>query len=271
MMGKTYKKLLLAALFLGAGQAQALVVPERSPLDGRIQTVTYSTDNVVKVTAKVGHAVLIQLEEDERLEGDSAALGMGDAEGWSLAVKGNNIIFKPIVERSDTNLIITTNKRTYVFQLSVNDKAKYPTYVLRFHYPDTVLKQKNKIKKEREQAMNLVLGRTESVVHKANQNYWGYGDRALAPTALFDDGRFTYFDFNNGRELPAIYKKMPDGTESLVNSHVEGSKVVVHETARHFVLRLGQSVLGIENRGFDEQGSFNRLGTSTPGTVRIVK
>lgn len=270
-MVKQYKKLLLAALFFGAGQAQALVVPERSPFDGRIQTVTYSTDNVVKVTAKVGHAVLIQLEADERVEGESAALGMGDAEGWSLAVKGNNIIFKPVVERSDTNLIITTNKRTYVFQLSVDAQAKYPTYVLRFYYPDTLLKQKKKLQQDREQALNIVLGRTGQEITRANKNYWGYGDKALAPTSLFDDGRFTYFDFNHGKELPAIYKKMPDGTESLVNMHVEGSQVVVHETASHFVLRLGQSVLGIDNRGFDAQGSFNRLGTSAPGAVRIVK
>ena len=41
---------------------------------------------------------------------------------------------------------------------------------------------------------------------------------------------------------------MADGTEMLLNSHVEGDTVVIHETAKHFVLRLGKSVLGLENR-----------------------
>ena len=55
---------------------------------------------------------------------------------------------------------------------------------------------------------------------------WGKGNKALAPTAAYDNGRFTYFSFDNGRELPLIYKVMADGTEMLLNSHVEGDTVV---------------------------------------------
>ncbi len=97
------------------------------------------------------------------------------------------------------------------------------------------------------------------------------GNKALAPTAAYDNGRFTYFSFDNGRELPLIYKVMADGTEMLLNSHVEGDTVVIHETAKHFVLRLGKSVLGLENRSFDEQGTFNRTGTGNHDFVRISR
>ena len=112
-------------------------------------------------------------------------------------------------------------------------------------------------------------GSLKKAVH--NQNYWAFGDKALTPTAAYDNGRFTYFSFDNGRELPLIYKVMEDGTEALLNSHVDGDTVVVHETAKRYVLRLGKSVLGLENRGYNEKGSFNRTGTGNRDFVRLTK
>lgn len=74
--------------------------------------------------------VLVQLEKDEFLaEADPAAtIAMGDALGWTLSAHGNNIVFKPAVEKSETNMLIVTNKRTYVFQLEVNNEVLNPTY-----------------------------------------------------------------------------------------------------------------------------------------------
>ena len=104
-----------------------------------------------------------------------------------------------------------------------------------------------------------------------NSNYWGKGVKGLAPTAVYDNGRFTYFSFDNGKDLPAIYKELPDGSEALLNTHMESDTVVVHEVAKQFILRLGDSVLGLENRGYDEQGRFNRTGTDDGNSVRIIK
>lgn len=262
----------LVGAFLLANTANALVVPKGSSQDGRIQTVTYSKNNVIKVTAQVGQATLIQFEEDERLEGDSATLGMGDAEGWNLAVKGNNILFKPLVYQSDTNLIVTTNKRTYIFQLSIDNETKTPTFALRFHYPDTAKAKADAEKQKNRQAHDILQGnhnRLDVVI--TNDNYWGFGDKEIKPTALYDDGRFTYFEYNNGRELPTIYKVLPDGTEALVNKHVKGHTIVVHEVAEEYVIRLGMSALGIQNQGFNAAGKFNQTGASVYDSVRIIK
>ncbi|PMC18234.1 P-type conjugative transfer protein VirB9 [Oligella urethralis] len=266
-------KIGILAFALYGQSALALVIPQASKKDARIQTVTYSPYDVVNVRAKIGRAVLIQLEEDERLEGDSAALGMGDSEAWNLSVKGNNILFKPQMENPDTNMIVTTNKRTYVFQLSVDENStQAPTYVLRFHYPDTAAKNKAAKDAKNRQALNVMSGQFNRLdVIIANDQYFGFGDKNIKPTAMYDDGRFTYLEFNHGKELPVVYKRMPDGTESLINMHVKGNTVVVHEMARDFVLRLGNSVLGIENRGFDKTGQFNHLGTSEGDAVRIIK
>ncbi|NLB76722.1 MAG: TrbG/VirB9 family P-type conjugative transfer protein [Crenarchaeota archaeon] len=262
----------LIGAFLLASSANALVIPTGSKQDGRIQTVTYSKHNVIKVTAQVGKAVLIQFEEDERLEGDSATLGMGDAEGWNLAVKGNNILFKPLVYQSDTNLIVQTNKRTYIFQLSIDNDTKTPTYALRFNYPDTAKAKANAERQKNKQALDVLKGKHNRIdVVITNDNYWGFGDKWIKPTAIYDDSKFTYFEFNNGKDLPTIYKVMPDGTEALVNKHVKGHTVIVHEVAEEFVIRLGMASLGIQNQGFNAQGQFNQTGASGNDTVRIIK
>lgn len=264
-----------AVVFLCAfgTQAHALVQPQGSKFDPRVQTVTYNKSNVINITAKVGHAVLVQFEEDERLEGDSASLGMGDAEGWNLSVKGNNILFKPMVEDSDTNLVVVTNKRTYVFQLHINNETSIPTYVLRFNYPDTqATKQAAELAEQRKAENTLVDAISPIRAEVKNKNYWGYGDKTLAPTELFDDGTFTYFVFNNSKDLPVIYRKNPDGTESLVNKHIKNNTVIVQELSKDFILRLGQSVLGIQNRGFNDTAPAPiRTGTTVEETVRVNK
>lgn len=274
MKQKPFFVLLAAsAVFFVSSQANALSVPKGSRQDARIQTVTYNPNNVFHIRAQIGRAVLVQLEEDERLEGDSAALGMGDSEAWKLNVKGNNIIFKPTAPNPETNLIVTTNKRTYVFQLSIDGRGKQATtYVLRFRYPDTQRANRRVQKATNEQAHEILSGKKlRPNVVRANQNYWGYGNKALSPTAMYDDGRFTYLEFDNGRDMPSIYKIMPDGSESLVNLHVEGNTVVIHELANKFVLRLGNTVLGIDNRGFNQRGRFNQTGAGQDGRVRVVK
>ena len=260
-----------------SASASAAVVPTASVKDSRIQTVMYSPNDVVHVRARIGNAVLVQLEDDERLNGDeTAALGMGDASAWKLSVKGNNIIFKPAAASPDTNMIITTNKkRTYVFDLSTSaskgKKAQATTYVLRFIYPDTAAYKARAEAEKQARALEQLRLAGQGPNAKHNYDYWGTGDKALAPTAAYDNGRFTYFSFDNGRELPLIYKVMDDGTEALLNSHVDGDTVVVHETAKRYVLRLGKSVLGLENRGYNENGSFNRTGSGNRDFVRLSK
>lgn len=276
MKYKNKVKLLMAAVFLSTAttSVHALVIPKGSQHDARVQTVTYSPYNVTKITAQVGKTVLVQLEKDEFLAEDdpAATVAMGDALGWNLSVHGNNIVFKPAVEKSDTNMVIVTNKRTYVFQLEVNNDALNPTYVLRFDYPDTAKQKRDEYKEKQDQAFDILTGKNMRLnVNIQNQEYWGFGDAGIAPTAMYDDGLFTYFEFNNGKHFPTIYKKMPDGTEALVNKHVQGNTVIVHELNKDFVLRLGQSVLGIENRGFNERGRFNNLGTNEKNAVRIIK
>ncbi|MCT6881679.1 MAG: TrbG/VirB9 family P-type conjugative transfer protein, partial [Snodgrassella alvi] len=75
----------------------AEAIPAGSSRDSRIQTAVYHNNQVYHIRGQIGRAVLVQLEDGETLSGESSALGMGDSDAWKVAVKGNNIIFKPTV------------------------------------------------------------------------------------------------------------------------------------------------------------------------------
>ncbi|MDF7675964.1 P-type conjugative transfer protein VirB9 [Neisseriaceae bacterium ESL0693] len=264
---------IMAAFILPISLAHAEYTPRGLASDGRVQTAVYNSDQVYHIYGQIGRVSLVQLEPDERLDGDNAALGLGDAEAWKVAVKGNNIIFKPTVTKPATNMVVTTNKRTYLFTLSLaGNKNQRPTYALRFSYPDTQSAAKAAALARDKKALAVLADEHQTTGWKIhNSNYYGRGDKALAPTAAWDDGRFTYLRFQNARDLPTAYKIMADGTETLVNSHIDNDTLVIHETAKQFVLRLGKSVLGITNHSYNAVGQFNKTGTSDHDSVRIVK
>ena len=214
---------------------------------------------------------MVQLQEGEYLDARYSALGMGDAAAWKMSVRGNNILFKPTEEKPATNMIVVSDKRTYVFDLKLAAAKQPPTYVLRFRYPDDIRRKRDALAEKRRTAEAALAAAGGLRAMGDNRDYWGYGDKHLAPTALWDNGRFTYFKFDNGRALPTVYRINADGSESLTDSHTEGDTLVVHETAAKFVLRSGQSVLGIENRNYDGAGTFNRTGTDDKESVRLLK
>lgn len=91
------------------------------------------------------------------------------------------------------------------------------------------------------------------------------------PTMVFDDGRFTYFEFPGAREIPAVFAHGSDGQATRVNWHMSGNFVVVQRTARKFTLRLGEAVVGIFNEAFDRTGIETPTATVSPAVVREIK
>ena len=266
-------------LYSFSGSLSAAITPNGTDKDSRIQYVEYDMDNVVKIRAKVGYTVTVQLDPTENAE--QGVVVSGNKQGWAMETKGNNLIFKPAAEKGlNTNLTVITNKRTYVFDLalagcSYNKQGKKvcspPTYLLRFTYPEE--KAKAELLKARQQArafqLKLKYG-LDGAKTPLNYVYYGKGDKKIAPTAVWDDNNFTFIQYADNRDLPAVYKINPDGTEMLVNTHIEDDTLIIHETAEQFVLRLGNSVLGIRNGAY-KTGKFNRLNTNTPNAVRLDK
>jgi type IV secretion system protein VirB9 len=91
------------------------------------------------------------------------------------------------------------------------------------------------------------------------------------PTMVFDDGRFTYFEFPGAREIPAIFAIGSDEEATRVNWHMSGAFVVVQRTARKFTIRLGDAVVGIFNESYDATGIDTPTSTVSPAVMRETK
>lgn len=268
-LSKLGLSLFLSSLFLSSSLLAQNPVHAK---DQRIQYFTYDSGDVFPIYSKIGYSTLIQLESDEHLQ-DEGVLGMGFAKGWSVGVKGNNIVFKPIADLPDTNMLIVTNKRTYAFDLKLRDNNI--TYVAKFNYPDTEMKFKEQMpnKLPSQLYVRQVKDEQENSVYidnRFNTSYFKKGDNEIAPTNIWDDSLFTYLKYDNANDLPAVYKVMPDGSEVLINAHTKDDTLIVHEVVKTLRLRLGKSVVDIHNATF-RQTAFNKNGTSQPNTFRIVK
>ncbi len=250
----------------------AAVNPTGVSDDGKIQVIEYNKNQVVNINSKFGVATLIQLEDDEIIDQDSnGGLGLGDKNAWAIDVRGNHIFLKPTSKSPDTNMVVVTNKRTYAFNLHAVSQQT-AGYIVRFNYPDTKAAMESEATRRSAAIQAKLNGVQNTSVRSLNMvGYFMRGDKAIAPTKMWDDGRFTYLQYANSADLPAIYRILPDGKESLVNTHVENDTIVIQETAKGYMLRLGQSALEIYNAKFDSKGTFNELGTSSEELIRLER
>jgi type IV secretion system protein VirB9 len=105
-------------------------------------------------------------------------------------------------------------------------------------------------------AAAVAVARVSEPPRPVNRDYWYCGGSTLQPVAASDDGVQTRLTFSSRGEWPAIFVHNEDGSESLLNFHAEGTTAVVHRVARKFVLRRGQLVGCVENRGYAGSGNW---------------
>jgi len=272
-------KTLLSALFSGialvsllfSGVAHAVDLPGWAD-DSRVRQVIYRADEVVRVEAQRGFATHIALDSHEQIQ----VVAPGDRDGWQvIANKGDHDVYlKPQLAAHDSNLEIRTDRRSYSFDLMVlplqskfgNDRVMYR---VTFVYLDELAKQAHA-----DSDAGLVAQRLAQPPAVRNARYSMQAvphSDDIAPTAAWDDGRFTYLRIPHNRRMPAIFRVADDGTESVVDKHVEGDTIVVHEVAKRFVLRLGDEVVGIWNDAYDMDGAPPRDGTTVSGVKRVLR
>lgn len=231
-------------------------------VDARIQTAVFSPDDVYRVQVTVGRTALVQLPYDESVNSDQGLMTTGDPAAWALGVNqsGNLIAIKPTTEdEPNTNLIISTNRRTYVLELKLVRKVADSTYVLRFQYPEDRKKLPVPSRTYNDNPCDGAL---------QNRAYQKQGDMALSPSEMWDNGTFTCLRFAASTPRPVIYQVLPDGTESMTNARTVDNILVVHGVSTDFRLRLNNQVLALRTRQVGS--SFNYSGTTT-GQQREVK
>lgn len=262
--------LLLLGLMLN-GTVHAFDLPGWSE-DSRVRQVVYRVDEVVCIQAQRGFATHIALDPHEQIE----VVAPGDRDGWQVvADKGDHDVYlKPQLAAHDSNLEIRTNRRSYSFDLVVLPlKAKFGNrnvmYRVTFAYPDD---PKSPIQASTDAALVKQRLSQPSIVRNADYSMEVLPNSDdIAPTAAWDDGRFTYLRIPNNRRMPAIFRVADDGTESVVDKHVQGDMIVVHEVATRLMLRLADEVVGIWNDAYDMDGVPPEDGTTVSGVKRVLR
>jgi type IV secretion system protein VirB9 len=273
MRASTLMGTVALAAVLGAGSpgARAYDVPGWSG-DSRVRQVVYRQDEVVRVIAQRGFATHIALDPAERI----LVVAPGDRDGWQVvANRGDHDVYlKPQLAAHDTNLEIRTDRHSYSFDLVVlplrarfgNDEEMYR---ITFVYPDA---EAAKTKAADDAALvRERLAQSPVVRNTAYSMQVMPHSEDIAPTAAWDDGRFTYIRIPDNRRIPAIFRVADDDSESVVDRHMEDDVIVVHEVARRFVLRLGDEVVGLWNDAFDVDGVPPVDGTTASGVKRVLR
>ena len=169
--------------------------------------------------------------------GDTTRWVVGDTTSGSGATKTVHILAKPFASGLKTNLVITTDRRTYHLELqSVPDTFMA---ALSWTYPqDTITKVSA-------QAAPLAspLDGIPSI-ENLHFNYEITGDKVLwKPVRAFDDGVHVYIQFPEALkqgEAPPLFVSGADGSHDLVNYRVRGNFYVVDQIFDTAELRLGQ-------------------------------
>ncbi|MEI7296273.1 TrbG/VirB9 family P-type conjugative transfer protein [Paraburkholderia tropica] len=240
--------------------------------DSRVRQVVYRQDEVVRVIAQRGFATHIALDSSEHI----LVVAPGDRDGWQVvANRGDHDVYlKPQLAAHDTNLEIRTDQHSYSFDLVVlplsahfgNDEEMYR---ITFVYPEA---QDAKVKAADDAALvHERLDRSPAVRNTAYSMQVMPHSEDIAPSAAWDDGRFTYIRIPNNRRIPAIFRVADDDSESVVDRHMDDDVIVVHEVARRFVLRLGNEAVGLWNDAFDVDGVPPADGTTVGGVKRVLR
>lgn len=268
------------ALVLAVPAARAEIVPRKGLWDDRIRVVAYDPDDVIRLTGYVGYQIHFQFAPGEEF----VNLGTGDRDGIDVGKEGSHLFIKPRVQRVGTNITILTNRRAYHLHYTAVRRKPDPrrddvVYSIRFTYPQEEAREAQ-LRAERleaeararalKEAQDAALA-TASRQRPRNEAYEFCGSQALRPAEAFDDGVQTRLRFAPRTELPAIFVKNEDGTESLVNLNVDRDEVVLHRIARQWVLRRGGLVGCVRNAGFAGSGERLDSGTVHPGVERSVR
>ncbi len=231
--------------------AEASQLPRYLGSEKKFRSYIYNPNEVYRYMGHYTYQGFIEFEEGETI----GTISMGNPSLWLFEQLGNRLFLKPVGEdNSETNMTVITNKRVYHFELyakeakGINDSDLI--FVAKFSYPDE--KDKNIVEFPRTTPSDEPDMRDLSAY---NFNYQYTGNPAIAPIKVFDNGEFTYFQFNTrNAEVPAVFVVDAEGFESLVNFRSAGSYIIVERVSAQFTLRNGGDIICVYNTNLYSNG-----------------
>lgn len=198
----------------------------------------YAPDQLYKIYCRTGFLTDIALREGENIK----FVGGGDTSAWainsSMVGKTPHLYIKPVVETNTTNIIITTDKRSY--QLIVCTSDWYNPMVRWTYGAEDAAINFHKRQSDMENiAADANAVSAEALNFRYRVRVTGSADK---PDMVFDDGQKTIIRLNknNGR-LPALFiRERGHKALSLTNFKLRNNTYVLDRVVDYAELRYGE-------------------------------
>jgi P-type conjugative transfer protein TrbG len=216
----------------------ARVEPRRAGYFNAVQVFPYSPGALYQIYASPGQITDVALEPGEQLIG-SGPLAAGDTVRWIVGdtESGNgeerrvHIMVKPTRPAIETNLVINTDRRTYLIELRSREKPYMPSVA--WFYPED--------RASRVKTLPSIPFIPE--VDQRRHRYTIEGDNPpWRPIDAYDDGHKVYIEFSLGigqGEMPPLFVIGQDGKPELVNYRAYKNLLIVDRLFAAAELRLG--------------------------------
>ncbi|CAH1664551.1 P-type conjugative transfer protein TrbG [Chelatococcus asaccharovorans] len=225
--------------------AAARIQPVRNGFINAVQVYPFSGGALYQVYTAPGEITDIALQEGEQLvgsgpvaAGDTVRWIIGDTESGAGATKKVHILVKPTRPELLTNLVINTDRRTYLLELRSTEKTYMAS--VSWQYPEDQLIALRRQNQEADAAAPIASGVDLASI---NFRYAIQGDNpAWRPLRAFDDGKKVYIEFPSGiaqGEMPPLFVIGPAGGSELVNYRVNRNYYIVDRLFAAAELRLG--------------------------------
>ena len=223
----------------------ARVQPTRHGYLNAVQVYPFADGALYQVYAAPGEVTDITLQEGEQLvgsgpvaAGDTVRWVIGDTESGAGASKRIHILAKPTRPDLVTNLVINTDRRTYLLELRSTEKTYMAS--VSWQYPQDQLIALQRQAEAAEAAAPIDSGID---IGKLRFRYAIEGDSpSWRPTQVFDDGSKVYIEFAHGiaqGEMPPLFVIGSDGGTELVNYRARQNYYIVDRLFAAAELRLG--------------------------------
>jgi type IV secretion system protein VirB9 len=201
-------------------------------VEGRLYRLIAAPESVTDIALQPGETLTAVAS------GDTARWTIGDTVSGSGENRRAHILLKPFSEGLRTNLVITTDKRTY--HIAVESRAGTAMTAIAWSYPQDQLIA---LRRRQDQAQAAGPVARALAIRNLNFNYAISGDRpAWRPIRAFDDGRQTFIEFSPAiavGEAPPLFVVGAHSEAQLVNYRVSGRYYVVDRLFGAAELRLG--------------------------------
>ncbi len=244
-----------AELRVRAANRAATLEPATAGYINAVQVYPFSDGSVYHVLAAPGQVTDITLQPGEVLgavaAGDTVRWVIGDTTSGTGDSRRTHVLIKPFAPGLATNIIITTDRRTY--HLALTSVGRSAMVAISWTYPQDQLIALKAAADRTRAAQPVATGLSVDQLHF---DYVISGDRpAWRPVRAFDDGRQTYIEFPSDLgtgEAPPLFLVDAKGAAQLVNYRVQGRYYVVDRLFETAELRLGlkrQDIVRISRAG----------------------